>query len=106
VGKKAPLENFSSPLEKRVEQNLKLLDIVQIILTPLRKLIAPLGVPSWLVVTSQKETCVEVLLPKKRIFGTIVQTRGGRTCSMEESFAETKNTAEPQNQFVVSIQVL
>jgi len=78
VGKKAPLENFSSPLEKRVEQNLKLLDIVQIILTPLRKLIAPLGVPSWLVVTSQKETCVEVLLPKKRIFGTNAHSKQGR----------------------------
>jgi len=43
-----PLENFSSPLEKRVGQNLKLLDIVQRFLAPLRKLIAPLGVPSLL----------------------------------------------------------
>jgi len=48
LGGEAPLENFSSPLEKRVGQNLKLLDIVQKNLAPLRKLFAPLGVPSWL----------------------------------------------------------
>jgi len=47
-GEQPPLENFSSPLEKRVGQNLILLDIVQIFLATLRKLIAPLIVPSWL----------------------------------------------------------
>jgi len=34
--------------EKPHLENLKLLDIVQIFLAALRKLIAPLGVPSWL----------------------------------------------------------
>jgi len=47
-GEKHPLEIFSSPLEKRVGQNFKLLGIVQIFLAPLRKLFAPLGVPSCL----------------------------------------------------------
>jgi len=47
-GETHPLEIFSSPLEKRVGQNLKLLDIVQIFLAPLRDFISPLGVPSSL----------------------------------------------------------
>jgi len=36
------------PLEKSVGHSLKLLDIVKKISAPLRKLIAPLGVPNWL----------------------------------------------------------
>ena len=56
-------------MEKHVGQNLKLLDIVQIFLPPLRKLIAPLGVPSWLR-ARKKHVWKKALLPKKRIFGT------------------------------------
>ena len=54
-GAKPPLENFSppsrayeGPLEKCVGYSLKLLDTVQKIWTPLSKLFAPPGVPSWL----------------------------------------------------------
>ena len=47
-GAKPPLEHFSPPLEKCVGYSLKLLDIVQKIWAPLRKLFAPPGVPSWL----------------------------------------------------------
>jgi len=47
-GAKPPLEIFSSPLEKCLGLNLKLLDIIQKIWVPLRKLFAFLGVPSWL----------------------------------------------------------
>jgi len=43
-----PLENFSPPQEKFVGYILKLLDIVQKIWAPLRKLFAPPGVPGWL----------------------------------------------------------
>jgi len=46
-GEKPPLENFTFLLEKRVGENLKLLDIVQKFLAPLRKLLVPLGVLSW-----------------------------------------------------------
>ena len=47
-GASPPLENFSLPLEKRVGHRLKLLDIVEKIWAPPRKLFAPPGVPSWL----------------------------------------------------------
>jgi len=47
-GGEDPLENFSPPLEKFVGYIFKLLDIVQKIWAPLRKLFAPTGVPSWL----------------------------------------------------------
>jgi len=47
-GGEAPLENFSPPVEKCVGYNLKILDIVQKIWAPLRKFLAPPGVPSWL----------------------------------------------------------
>jgi len=39
---------FSSPPEKCVGHRLKLLDIVQKLWAPPRKLLAPPGVPSWL----------------------------------------------------------
>jgi len=45
---KPPLEKFSPSLEKCVGYNLKILDIVQKVCAPLRKLFAPPGVPSWL----------------------------------------------------------
>jgi len=48
MGGEAPLENFSSPLEKSVGYSLKILGIVQKISAPLRKLFAPPGVLSWL----------------------------------------------------------
>jgi len=44
----APLEKVSPPLEKCVGYSLKILDIVQKIWAPLRKLFTPPGVPSWL----------------------------------------------------------
>jgi len=47
-GGEALPRKFSPPLEKCVGHRLKLLDIVQKILAPLRKLFAPPGVPSWL----------------------------------------------------------
>jgi len=37
-------------------------------------------------------------------FFTHCINQGGQTCSIEESFAGTKNTSEPRIQFVVSIQ--
>ena len=43
-----PPEKFSPPLEKCVGRSLKLLDTVQKIWAPLRKLFATSGVPSWL----------------------------------------------------------
>ena len=46
--KPGPYENFSRPLEKCVGRGSKLLDVVQKIWVPLRKLFAPPGVPSWL----------------------------------------------------------
>jgi len=49
VGGEVPLEKFFAPAqEKFVRYILKLLDIFQKILAPLRKLFAPPGVPSWL----------------------------------------------------------
>jgi len=48
MGASPPTENFSTPLEKCIGHRLKLLDIVQKIWAPLRKLFAPLGDPSWL----------------------------------------------------------
>ena len=48
AGGRIPLEKFSSPQQKFVGYILKLLDIVQKIWAPLRKLFAPPGVPSWL----------------------------------------------------------
>jgi len=47
-GEKPLLENLSSPLEKCVGHSLKLLDTVQKIWDPLRKLFAPPVLPSWL----------------------------------------------------------
>jgi len=47
-GGEALLEKFSTPLEKFVGHSLKLLDTVQNIWAPLRKLFAPPGVPGWL----------------------------------------------------------
>jgi len=47
-GDEAPLERFSPPLEKCAGYSLKLLDTVQKICAPVRKLFAPPGVPSWL----------------------------------------------------------
>jgi len=44
----APLETFSPPLEKCVGHSLKLLDIVQKLWAPRRKLFAPPNVSSWL----------------------------------------------------------
>jgi len=46
-GRSPPLAKFSPPLEKCVGNSLKLLDTVQKIWGPLRKLFAPPGVPSW-----------------------------------------------------------
>ena len=51
----SPLDNFSPPMKKCVGRSLKLLDTVQKFWTPLRKLFAPPGVPSWL------RACSEVL---------------------------------------------
>jgi len=45
-GSEAPLENSSHPREKCVGYSLKILDIVQKIWAPLRKLFAPPTVPS------------------------------------------------------------
>jgi len=45
---KTPWKIFRLPFEKRVGQNLKLLDIAEKILATLRKLLVPLVVPSWL----------------------------------------------------------
>ena len=45
------LQNFSTPLEKCVEQRSKTLDIVSKIWAPLRKLFATPGVPSWSLVS-------------------------------------------------------
>jgi len=47
-GAKAPLEKFSTPLEKFIGHRLKLLDIVQKIWAPLRKVFVPPSDPSWL----------------------------------------------------------
>jgi len=47
-GGETPPRNFFAPLEKCVEYSLKILDIVQKIWAPLRKLFAPPGVSSWL----------------------------------------------------------
>jgi len=59
-GGKTALKFFSPPLEKCVGHRLKLLDIIQNIWAPLRKLFAPLSVPSWLracsAVSSNAET--------------------------------------------------
>ena len=44
-GGEAPLESLSSPVEKCVGHNLKILDIVKKFLAPLGKLFAPPGVP-------------------------------------------------------------
>jgi len=47
-GAKTPLENFSPPLEKCSGHRLKLLDIVQKVWAPFRKLFVPPDDPSWL----------------------------------------------------------
>jgi len=47
-GGRNPLEKIFPPLEKCVGHNFKLLDTVQNIWAPLRKLFAPPGVTSWL----------------------------------------------------------
>jgi len=47
-GGEATLETFLPPLEKGVGYSLKMLDIVQKLWAPLRKLFAPPGVSSWL----------------------------------------------------------
>jgi len=47
-GGEASLENFSPSLEKCVGHNLKILDTVEKLRAPLRKLFAPPGAPSWL----------------------------------------------------------
>ena len=71
------MEKLSSPLEKRVGENLKLLDIVQKFL-PLSEnsshsLVSRAGyVPE----RSMREK--EILLPKKRIFGTNAPSKQGR----------------------------
>jgi len=57
----APLENFSSPLEKCVGHNLKILNIVQKLCAPLGKLFAPPGVPSWLRAWSRHSPYVTTL---------------------------------------------
>ena len=44
----SPPKKISPPLEKRIGHRLKLLDIVQKMLDPLRKLFAPPSDPSWL----------------------------------------------------------
>jgi len=59
---KPPMENFSPLLEKCVRHRLKVLDIVQKIWAPLRKLFAPPGVPSCL------RSCPDYLKVRKRIF--------------------------------------
>jgi len=43
-----PARNFFASLEKCVGYSVKILDIVNNIWSPLRKLFAPPGVPSWL----------------------------------------------------------
>jgi len=48
VGSNTPLESLWTPLEKCVGYSLKILDIVQRIWAPLKKLFASPGVPSWL----------------------------------------------------------
>jgi len=58
AGGEAPLENFSPLLEKCVGRSLKLLDIVQKIWAPLRKLFARPGVPSWLRAWSSPRTYI------------------------------------------------
>jgi len=47
-GGRSPLENCSSPLEKCIEHNFKILGVVQKPWAPLGKLFSPPGVPSWL----------------------------------------------------------
>jgi len=47
-GDEDPQEKSFPPLETCVGHSLKLLDIVQKIWDPVRKLFAPPGVPSWL----------------------------------------------------------
>ena len=64
----APQKIYLIPMEKCVGHSLKLLDIVQKIWAPLRKLFAPRGVPRWLracllrlsVVTAKSEAQVLV----------------------------------------------
>jgi len=48
AGGRTPLVNFLTPLEKCVGYDFKILDIVQKIWVPLRKLFAPPGVTNWL----------------------------------------------------------
>jgi len=48
AGERSPPRIIFSPLEKCVGHGLKLLDIVQKIWAPLRKLFAPPCVPKWL----------------------------------------------------------
>ena len=57
-GGEVPLENFSPLLEKCVGRSLKLLDILQKIWAPLRKLFARPGVPSWLRAWSSPRTYI------------------------------------------------
>ena len=62
-GGEAPLDNFSPPWKNVLDINLKILDIVQKIWTPLGKLFAPPGVPGWLraclyITKNQKFSCV------------------------------------------------
>ena len=47
-GSEAPPRKCFAPLEKCVGHSFKILDIVQKIWAPLRKLFAPPGVTSWL----------------------------------------------------------
>jgi len=72
-----PLENFSFPLEKRVGQNLKLLDIVQKFWPLSENFSHPLVFQTGYV--PERSICEkEALLPKKRIFGTNAPSNQGR----------------------------
>jgi len=55
---KPPLEQFSLHLEECVGHRLKLLDIIQEIWAPLRKLFAPPGVPNWLRAWCTSTSCM------------------------------------------------